>query len=104
MNVYVLRDDVRVADIKFNLYLIATGPYHQDFPIRYTNKTFGRICADIRISQVVDTVISAHSATVTLIKERPAEAFNFTIKTIVKATLIQCNAFKSHESPHSYNE
>lgn len=104
VNVYVLHEDAKVGEIRLNLYLIATGPYHQDFPIKFTNKTAGRICADVRISQVVDTVVAAQSATVTLIKERPAETFNFTIKAIVISGVTQCNAFKSHESSHSYNE
>lgn len=83
LHVYVNHEEDRVGDIRFNLYLIATGPYHLDFPVKYTNKTVGRICVDVRISQIVETVISVQSATVTLVKERPAETFSFNIKTIV---------------------
>jgi hypothetical protein len=68
LHVYVNHEEDRVADIQFNLYLIATGPYHLDFPIKYTSKSVGRICIDVRISQIVEAVVSVSSATVTLIK------------------------------------
>jgi hypothetical protein len=42
--------ETKVAEIKLNLYLIATGPYHLDFPIRYTNKMEGRASIDVKIS------------------------------------------------------
>lgn len=42
--------ETKVAELKLNLYLIATGPYHLDFPIRYTNKMEGRASIDVKIS------------------------------------------------------
>jgi hypothetical protein len=65
------------------LFLIATGPYHQDFPIRYTNKVEGRISIDVRISEVVDIKMETRSAAVTLLEDRPGETFKYTLKSIV---------------------
>ncbi len=69
--VIVRHNDAKVAELQLNLYLIATGPYHHDFPLRSSNKTEGRICADLRISQILNSIIAVRSASVTLVKERP---------------------------------
>lgn len=62
--------EVKVAELKLNLFLIATGPYHQDFPIRYTNKAEGRVSLDVRISEVVDLRIESLHASATLLEDR----------------------------------
>jgi hypothetical protein len=68
LNVFVKYKDIKVAELQFNLFLIATGPYHLDFPIRYANKTHGRLCIDVRLSQIFNSQIETKFATVTLIR------------------------------------
>lgn len=50
MFVSVYHSEVKVAEVKLNLFLIATGPFHLDFPLKYTNKAEGRFSLDVRIS------------------------------------------------------
>lgn len=66
--VHIKHQGVKVAEIQFNLFLIATGPYHLDFPITYANRAQGRVCVDIRLSQIFLSRIETKFATVTLIK------------------------------------
>lgn len=66
--VHVKHLGVKVAEMQFNLFLIATGPYHLDFPIKYSNRAIGRICVDVRLSQMLNSRIETKFATVTLIK------------------------------------
>jgi hypothetical protein len=42
-----------VGSMKINLYLISTGPYHQDFLINFKNKKSGRISFDLKLSQII---------------------------------------------------
>lgn len=77
--------EVKVAELKLNLFLIATGPYHLDFPIRYTNKTEGRVSIDVRINEVVDVRVVSRSASVTLLEDRRDEVFTYTLKSVVEA-------------------
>jgi hypothetical protein len=84
LNIFVKHKDIKVGELQFNLFLIATGPYHLDFPIRYANKSQGRLCTDVRLSQIFNSKIETKLATVTLIRERPGETFNYSIKTIVR--------------------
>ena len=102
--VLVRHQGMKVGEIQFNLFLVATGPYHLDFPILYSNRSKGRICIDVRLSQIVVSRIETKFATVTLIKERPGETFNYSIKTIVRMGVMQSNHNKEYESGHSYNE
>ena len=71
-----------MAELKLNLFLIATGPYHQDFPIRYTNKCEGRMSIDIRVTEVVDIHMESKLASVTLLEDRRDEGFKYTLKSV----------------------
>ena len=42
-----------VGEVKINLYLISTGPYHQDFAVPFKNQKQGRISFDLKISQEI---------------------------------------------------
>jgi len=73
----------RVGFIRINLFLIATGPYHQDFAVGFANGKTGRISFDLKISQIVAVKIELLSAEISLLRAHPGEAFSFSIKTIV---------------------
>jgi hypothetical protein len=43
-----------VGSLKINLYLICTGPYHQDFMMEFKNGKIGRISFDFKVSQLIE--------------------------------------------------
>lgn len=47
---------IKATSLSLNLYFISTGPYHQDFPLRFDKKS-ARISLDVRISQLVKIYI-----------------------------------------------
>lgn len=59
LEVSILKEDGdQVASIKINLFLIATGPFHQDFALQLpSNKA--RISFDFKISQIIDLKIES---------------------------------------------
>lgn len=67
-----------------NLYLISTGPYHQDFAVNLKKEEKTRISFDMKISQIVEIQVESLLAEIDLITKHPGEKFNFSIKTIVK--------------------
>lgn len=40
--------------LKINLFVICTGPYHQDFFLEFKNGKSGRISFDFKVSQLID--------------------------------------------------
>ena len=46
-----------VGDIIINLFLIATGPFHQDFAVSYKNDKIGRVIFDLKLSQIIELKI-----------------------------------------------
>lgn len=62
--------DLKVSEIKFNLYMVATGPYHHDFPIRYANKSEGRLSVDIRMAELVELELKSGESAVWLNDDR----------------------------------
>lgn len=60
LEVVVLKEDYeQVARIRINLFLITTGPFHQDFALQYPNGKTGRISFDLKISQIIDLKIQS---------------------------------------------
>lgn len=45
------------GSIKINLFLITTGPFHQNFEVEYKNGKKGRISFDLKISQIIELKI-----------------------------------------------
>jgi hypothetical protein len=43
----------RVGGVRINLFLITTGPFHQDFAVEFANGRTGRISFDLKISQII---------------------------------------------------
>lgn len=62
-----------VGVIKLNLFLIVTGPFHQDFAIQFKNEKYGRISFDLKISQIIELKIQSLLAEIYLIKKHPGE-------------------------------
>ena len=52
-------DGEQVGSIKVNLFLIATGPFRQDFALVFPSQKTGRIAFDIKISQIIDLKIES---------------------------------------------
>lgn len=51
-----------VGKLKINLYIIANGPYHQDFPINLENNREARISFNLKISQLVKMSVRIEEA------------------------------------------
>lgn len=63
LEVAVLKEDSQqVARIKINLFLITTGPFHQDFAIHFPNGKTGRISFDLKISQIINLKIQSEES------------------------------------------
>jgi hypothetical protein len=73
-----------VGGVRINLYLITTGPFHQDFAVEFANGRTGRISFDLKISQIIAVKIELQSAEIALLRDHPGEEFSFSIKTIVR--------------------
>lgn len=53
--VQIIDDSENVlATLKINLYIISTGPYHQDFMLTFKNGKIGRISFDFKVSQLIE--------------------------------------------------
>jgi hypothetical protein len=72
-----------VGTIKVNLYLISTGPYHQNFAILQKNGENSRIYFDFKISQIIEIELNSIKAEIDPFTKHPGEKFNYSIKTIV---------------------
>ncbi len=51
-----------IATLKINLYLLATGPYHQDFAIPLPKAQGARISFNLKIAQMVKLKIKINEA------------------------------------------
>ena len=61
----------QVSTVKINLFLITTGPYHQDFALHFRNNKIGRISFDLKISQIIDLRIESEVVELFLSKKHP---------------------------------
>jgi hypothetical protein len=74
---------VKLATVNLNIYKIAVGPYHQDFPIKFSDKKSGRISLDVKISQLVEIIIQPMRVGIDLVTEHPGEVFYYTLRILV---------------------
>lgn len=47
------KNNVSVGNLKINLYLLATGPFHQDFGIELKNDPAARVSFNLKIAQII---------------------------------------------------
>lgn len=47
------KNSLSVGSLKINLYLLATGPFHQDFAISLQKDTNARVSFNFKISQFI---------------------------------------------------
>jgi hypothetical protein len=79
-----------IGHIKINLYLLATGPYHQDFAIPLPKCPGTRLSFNIKIAQRLHMKLKIHESKMMPIdKEFPGDMFAFGIRSIVKKTLLR---------------
>ena len=62
----------RVAFLKINLYLIATGPFHLNLAVNW-GETSGRISFDLKMSQIISLQVASRSAHIELALKHPGE-------------------------------
>lgn len=82
--VHVIDENEAVLGLlKINLYLICTGPYHQDFMLEFKGGKMGRISFDFKVSQLIEVSLESLETEINLLKKHPGENFAYSIKTIV---------------------
>lgn len=47
------KNSVPVGNLKINLYLLATGPFHQDFAINLKDDPAARVSFNLKLAQIV---------------------------------------------------
>jgi hypothetical protein len=92
-----------VGSLSINLFLIATGPFHQDFALQFENGTVGRISFDLRLSQVIELSVQGLAAEVELLRDHPGEEFSFSIQTIAPLPAQSVFSGQTSHSCHSYS-
>lgn len=73
-----------IGTLRINLYLLATGPYHQDFAIPLPKAPGARLSFNLKIAQLVKMRLRLHE--VRLLpknKEFPGDMFAFGLRSIV---------------------
>lgn len=73
-----------IGSLKINLYLLATGPYHQDFAIPLPKAPGARLSFNLKIAQLVKIHLKLQE--VRLLpnsKEFPGDMFAFGLRSIV---------------------
>ena len=53
------------------MYIISTGPYHQDFIINFNNNKNGRISFDFKVSQLIEMSLQSVETDINLFKKHP---------------------------------
>ena len=78
----------QVSSIKINMYLLATGPFHQDFAVPLPDAPHARLSFDLRISQSVKMRVKVNEAElVPKDREYPGDTFAFCLRAIVSLGL-----------------
>ncbi len=73
-----------VGKLKINLYLLATGPYHQDFAVELEKAEGARISFNLKIAQEVMIKLKVNEVEMMpKEKEFPGDLFAFGINAIV---------------------
>lgn len=57
------QDKHLIGSLKINLFLLATGPYHQDFAIQLSKAENARISFNLKIAQEVAVKLQVQEAT-----------------------------------------
>ncbi len=47
------KSSVEVGNLKINLYLLANGPFHQDFAINLKDDPAARVSFNLKIAQII---------------------------------------------------
>lgn len=47
------RNSVEVGELRVNLYLLANGPFHQDFAINLKDDPAARVSFNLKIAQII---------------------------------------------------
>lgn len=47
------RNSLEVGNLKINLYILATGPFHQDFAINLKDDPAARVSLNLKIAQII---------------------------------------------------
>lgn len=78
----------RLVDIlKINLYILATGPYHQDFAV---NDKGVRVSFNLKIAQLVKVrIVTDQAEMIPREKEYPGDRFAFTLRSIVYSVTLR---------------
>lgn len=77
-----------IGNLKINLYLLATGPYHQDFAISLPKAPGARLSFNLKIAQMVKMRLKLKEVEmIPKNKEFPGDMFAFSLKSIVSLGL-----------------
>ena len=79
------QDNRLLGSLKINLYLLATGPYHQDFAIPLSKADNARISFNLKIAQEVGLKLQVEEAEMIPNDKElfPADIFAFGLSSIV---------------------
>lgn len=47
------KNNLEIGNLKINLYLLATGPFHQDFAIKLKDDPAARVSFNLKIAQII---------------------------------------------------
>ena len=50
---FIDKTGLEVGTLKINLYLLATGPFHQDFALKLANDPTARLSFNLKIAQMI---------------------------------------------------
>jgi hypothetical protein len=74
-----------IGRLKINLFLLATGPYHQDFAIPLPKAQGARLSFNLKIAQLVRMHLKFQEVRmIPKDKEFPGDTFAFELRSIVK--------------------
>ena len=82
--IFLTEGERETGQILINLFLISTGPYHQDYAVKMKKGENTRVSFDMKIAQVIEIKLDSIYAEVKLATKHPGEKFNYSIKTIVQ--------------------
>lgn len=90
-----------IGTLKINLYLLATGPYHQDFAIPLPKAPGARLSFNLKVAQLVKIRMRINDVKlVPKNKEFPGDTFAFALRSIVTHQL--CRLAISHSKMASH--
>jgi hypothetical protein len=73
-----------IGSLRINLFLLATGPYHQDFAIPLPKAAGARLSFNLKIAQLVKIRLRLNEVRmIAKNKEFPGDTFTFGMRSIV---------------------